>query len=103
MGDGFAVDVSALRSDVARWTDWSSRLTAEDGGLASTLDVWAFSDQPGFEQVRADYIAKLGHLRREVSAGSRAMQAIADRLDEVASSYEEAEAQTEAIVERAGS
>lgn len=103
MGDGFAVDVSALRADVARWTDWSSRLTAEDADLGSTLDPWAFSDQPGFAQVRADYVAKLGHLRREVSAGSRAMQAIADRLEDVVSSYEEAEAQTEGIVAKAGS
>jgi len=103
MGDGFAVRVEALHADAAVWSEWSSRMDSRDDALTSSLDVWAFSDQPGFADVRAAYVAKLGHLRQELAAGARASTAISERLAHVAGEYSEAENRSEAAVARAGS
>lgn len=91
MGDGFTVETGALRADAALWEGWGDALAEGAASISDQFEYWAFSDQPGFENLRDEYFAAAADLRHKVQDGSRIMQAMGKRLEQIATIYENVE------------
>lgn len=91
MSDGFEVDTGVLRADGELWTGWGEDLTSGAGGISDSFEYWAFSDQPGFENLRDQYFAAAADLRQKVTDGGGVMRAFGARLEQIATLYEQTE------------
>lgn len=91
MGDGYTVDTAVLRGDADYWQRWGDSLTEALPSISHTFEYMAFSDQPGFNELRDDYLAAAAYVREQVTVGGDVMRAVSARLVEIATLYEETE------------
>ncbi|MDN3443128.1 hypothetical protein [Microbacterium sp. APC 3901] len=91
MSDGYTVDTGVLRADAELWRGWGDTLAAGADSISDTFEYWAFSDQPGFEALRDEYLAAAADLRQKIRDGGTLFRAMGSRLEQVAEIYEKTE------------
>ena len=66
-------------------------LTEGAASVSDQFEYWAFSNQPGFENLRDEYFNAAADLRQKVQDGGSIMRAMGERLKQIAAIYENVE------------
>lgn len=91
MADAYSVDLSALRHDAARFTEWAGELTAI---AKAAPDLAGVSNAPGVAGVLDAYREAVATLHELAAAEAAECTAFAERLTETARIYAEADEQS---------